>query len=263
MSERDYPAWIAAYLVHYFGIEKARYFMPIGVVRPCLREGPGACGRLGYWFRDDTPPTWLRYAVVWDGKTTGFSPSAVEIGWVDPERPYGLDLSVQEKYLHSYFNCGWCGHPNSREVQEARKPKVSSRAPSLKSGPVLKLVVHPNNSPFLDAIRLEIRTYSKNSWSDVIDGWDSPLGEVTSAIYALFQNGITLYVGQSVNVRQRLRKHIATRPFCTAFVTPCEPADLDRAEREAIERLDPPWNQRHRSGRPRLSPFMLPPEALK
>jgi hypothetical protein len=106
---REYPAWIAAYLVHYFGsIEEAQKFKPVGIVRRCPRHGPGTCARLGYWFREETPNGDGLFAVVWDGKTPA-DRSAIEYGMVDPDRPYGIDLCVTRRDLDGYFSCGWCG----------------------------------------------------------------------------------------------------------------------------------------------------------
>jgi hypothetical protein len=131
------------------------------------------------------------------------------------------------------------------------------------AAPALKLSAQRTDAPpFPDGIRLEVRAYTRHAWSSVLRGWDDPLGGVRVGIYALWQKGVTLYVGQSTNVRRRILAHGTRKPFTTVFVMPCEREDLDQLEREAIARLDPPWNKVHRRGREVLPTFMLPPEAL-
>jgi hypothetical protein len=136
---REYPPWIAAYLVHYLGPQDAAKCTPIGRVQRCPRTGPGSCERLGYWFRDESLPTFAardgtpmeRLLVIWDGKTTGASRSAMEYGMVNPDLPYGIDLGVYRSEAAGYFSCGWCGHPENRapppKARAAVAPPVSPK----------------------------------------------------------------------------------------------------------------------------------------
>ena len=85
-----------------------------------------------------------------------------------------------------------------------------------------------------------------------------------SAVYALTQRGVVVYVGQAGNIYQRIAKHLQSqrrpkrayggyspgdlrvRPmeFDGVLVRLTPRVDLDRVERELILRLRPKYNQR-------------------
>jgi excinuclease UvrABC nuclease subunit len=75
-----------------------------------------------------------------------------------------------------------------------------------------------------------------------------------AGVYALANDGVVIYVGQSLNLRERLTDHLSERETVlaslvgsggAAFVhTEVHPALLDLAERNWVNQLRPTWNQR-------------------
>lgn len=66
------------------------------------------------------------------------------------------------------------------------------------------------------------------------------------AVYFLMQNGNLLYVGQSIDLAQRLRNHDIVGYgyiFDEVYYLPCKKEELDEVERGMIEFYAPPLNR--------------------
>lgn len=68
------------------------------------------------------------------------------------------------------------------------------------------------------------------------------LPERRSGVYHLVRDGEVIYVGQSINVFQRIASH-PVRPADEARIFFCEPDELNERERADIERLRPALNR--------------------
>ena len=106
------------------------------------------------------------------------------------------------------------------------------------------------------------------AFDSVAEGFVQFLGKGTAGVYLLFDGEVLTYIGQSINIPQRIASHLRAlppkryRPYITKhWVTPndirgipipfnrvlvrwCEVTELDRIERELIQRLTPKYNNR-------------------
>ena len=106
------------------------------------------------------------------------------------------------------------------------------------------------------------------AFDSAAEGFVGFMDKGTAGVYLLWSGDEVVYVGQSVNIPQRIASHLRAlppkryRPYITKhWVTPndirgipipfnrvlvrwCEVTELDRIERELIQRLRPKYNRR-------------------
>lgn len=71
---------------------------------------------------------------------------------------------------------------------------------------------------------------------------DIPDGCAQPGVYVLFRGKEIVYIGQSLNVLQRIGEHGRTKQFNAACFLPCKPKDLLTAERLLLDLFVPPDN---------------------
>jgi hypothetical protein len=64
----------------------------------------------------------------------------------------------------------------------------------------------------------------------------------TCGIYFLINNNEIVYVGQSINIHQRLQKHLYEKQFDKINIIPCERFELNRMESLYINKFKPKLN---------------------
>jgi hypothetical protein len=69
----------------------------------------------------------------------------------------------------------------------------------------------------------------------------SPLSAL-AGVYFLIRDGEIIYVGQSVNVHNRVGDHVRYRMFDRVYILPCDPANLLETEAKYIHKFRPVEN---------------------
>ena len=93
-----------------------------------------------------------------------------------------------------------------------------------------------------------LRTNARARAEELVNSWwqraaPLPRGLGASGVYALFDGGELVYIGQAVNVATRVGQHFASKQFTAASFIAVPVSDLDRVERLLLDVFMPPLNK--------------------